>query len=198
VSSRRRLTPAQRRDELLDLGAALFADRAYDEVEMADVAAQAGVSRALLYRYFPAKRDFFAAVFERASAQLLAASPIDPALPLPAQVEAGLDAHFDYFRTHARTILTANRGAMAGDPVVQKTIAAELGTLRNRVLDAAQLDDRARARVAVALDGWLSFVRAASLEWLEHETITQAELKTICLGALAGAVGADLTVAADE
>jgi hypothetical protein len=105
-----------------------------------------------------------------------------------------MDAHFDYFRTHARTILTANRGAMAGDPVVQKSIAAELGTLRNRLLDAADLDGRARARVTVALDGWLSFVRAASLDWLEHNTISQAELKAICLGALAGAVGRDLAV----
>jgi AcrR family transcriptional regulator len=198
VSSRRRLSPDQRRAELLELGAALFADRAYEQVEMAEVAARAGVSRALVYRYFPAKRDFFAAVFARAGEQLLAASPIDPALPLPDQVEAGLDAHFDYFRRHARTILTANRGAMAGDPVVQGLIAAELGTLRNRVLDAVDLDGRARARVAVALGGWLSFVRAASLDWLEQETISQAELKEICLGALAGAVGPELATVVER
>lgn len=191
MGPRRRLSPAARREELLDIGAALFAARSYESVEMSDVAVRAGVSRALLYRYFPTKRDFFAAVFQRASDRLLAASPVDPDLALTDQVDAGLDAHFDYFRANARTVLAANRGAMAGDPVVQGIIAGELGTLRERVLAAADLDGHAYALMAIALNGWLSFVRSASLDWLEQQSITQDELKAMCLRVLAGAVGSD-------
>jgi Bacterial regulatory proteins, tetR family len=61
MTKRRRLVPDERRNQLLDIGAREFATRAYDEVRMADVASRAGVSRALVYRYFPTKRDLFAA-----------------------------------------------------------------------------------------------------------------------------------------
>jgi AcrR family transcriptional regulator len=44
------------------LGAKLFASRSYDELSMAGVAREAGVSKALLYHYFPSKRDYFAAI----------------------------------------------------------------------------------------------------------------------------------------
>lgn len=53
ASPRRRLTPEDRRAELLDFGTQLFGERHYDDVRMDEVAEQAGVSRALLYRYFP-------------------------------------------------------------------------------------------------------------------------------------------------
>jgi len=69
----------------------------------------------LLYRHFPGKRELFAAVYRRASDDLLAASPVVPDLPLAGQVAAGLDAHLDYFVANRRTVLAANR-TLAGDP----------------------------------------------------------------------------------
>src|SRR2546429_8978694 len=59
---RRRLSPDDRRAELLALGAEVFGQRPYDEVRIDEVAERAGVSRALMYHYFPDKRTFFAAV----------------------------------------------------------------------------------------------------------------------------------------
>src|SRR5580693_2928558 len=59
---RRRLSPDDRRAELLALGAAVFGQRPYDEVRIDEIAERAGVSRALMYHYFPDKRAFFAAV----------------------------------------------------------------------------------------------------------------------------------------
>lgn len=60
-----------RRDELLDVGAAMFAEKPYDEVLIEDVADRAGVTRSLMYHYFPNKRDFYIAIFQRASDRLL-------------------------------------------------------------------------------------------------------------------------------
>jgi AcrR family transcriptional regulator len=53
--SRRRLDPEQRRAQLLDIGARLFAERAYEDVWIEEVAELAGVSRGLMYHYFPTK-----------------------------------------------------------------------------------------------------------------------------------------------
>lgn len=60
---RTRLTIEQRRAHL-EIGAELFARHPYEEVSIEHVAGTAGVSHGLLYRYFPSKRAFFAAVVE--------------------------------------------------------------------------------------------------------------------------------------
>ncbi|HEX5113889.1 MAG TPA: helix-turn-helix domain-containing protein [Pseudonocardiaceae bacterium] len=182
----RRLPPDRRRDELLDVGADLFTEQPYENVLMADIAARAGVSRGLLYRYFPGKRDLFAAIFRRDGERLLAASPIDAGLPIDQQVLAGLDAHLDYFTAHRHNILTANRGALAGDPMVQAIISDELAELRNRLLDALGPHGHQREVASVALHGWLAFVRAVCVDWLQGSDLSRDEIRDLCFRTLAG------------
>ena len=90
---RRRLQPQQRRDQLLDIGAAMFAKKPYDDVMVQDIAAVAGVSRALLYHYYPSKRDLYVAILKRASDRFLERVSPDPQLPLAQQLAIGLEAH---------------------------------------------------------------------------------------------------------
>jgi len=189
--TRRRLTPDDRRDELFDIGAEEFAAKPYEHVRMTDVADRAGVSRALLYRYFPTKRDLFAGIYQRASDRLLAMTSGDPDLPLTEQIVAGLDAHFDFFEANARTVIEANRGALAGDPVVQEIINSELAVLRDRMLDAASLRGRERIVAATALLGWLGFVRVVCVEWLAEKKLSRREVRDMCLRSLVSALGAD-------
>jgi len=192
---RRRLAPAARRDQILDVGAKQFAARPYEQVHIADVAAIAGISRALVYRYFPTKRDLFTAVYSRASERLLAASELAPGLTLVEQILAGLDAHFDFFVENARTVLVANRGALAGDPAIEGIISEELAELRRRILDASGLHDRERMRASIALSGWLAFVRAVCVEWLAdpHQTLTREDVREMCLSALFSTLGGETT-----
>src|SRR5436853_7646623 len=62
AGTRTRLDIDLRRQQLVEVGMELFAKRPYDEVWVEEIAAAAGVSRGLLYHYFPTKRDFFVAV----------------------------------------------------------------------------------------------------------------------------------------
>ena len=71
---RRRLSPDDRRNELLALGAEVFGQRPYDEVRIDEIAERAGVSRALMYHYFPDKRAFFAAVVRAEGERLFEAT----------------------------------------------------------------------------------------------------------------------------
>ncbi|KAA8884886.1 TetR/AcrR family transcriptional regulator [Nocardia colli] len=187
MSTRRRLSPDERRRVLLEAGARLFAERAYDAVLMEDVAAAAGVSRALLYRHFPSKRDLFAGVYEQAAEQLLIATPLDNGKPLAEQLTAGLDTHFDYFEANANSVLAANR-VLAGDPTIQAIIAGELGELRRRLLDALGLEGTLRTQVSSILLSWLTFVRVLTVEWLENHHYSRAELLDITIGSLLGAL----------
>jgi len=53
----RRLGVEERRAQLLGAALTLFAHRAPDDVSIDEVAAAAGVSRPLVYRYFPGGRQ---------------------------------------------------------------------------------------------------------------------------------------------
>ncbi|MCP2169753.1 TetR/AcrR family transcriptional regulator [Goodfellowiella coeruleoviolacea] len=186
---RRRLDPAQRRAQLLDVAAEEFAAKPYDDVQMERIAARAGISRALLYRHFPGKRDLFAAVYRQAADRLLARTELDPAAPVVEQIAAGLEAHLDYFLANRNTILAANR-VLAGDPVIQAVITDELAVLRQRLVDAFGLTSHARELASAAVAGWLLFVRVLCVEWLASESFSRTELREVCLRTLLGALDA--------
>lgn len=185
--TRRRLRPEERRNELLDVGAGFFAAQPYDEVLMEDIAARAGVSRALLYKYFASKRELFAAIYRRAADRLLDSAQLPPDLPLADAVAAGLDAHIDYFAAHRRTVIAANR-TLAGDPLIQAIIDDELAVLRARLLDAAGFTGRARDVASAVMRAWLVFVREMCVEWLEDEKIERDEVRAACLRTLSAAL----------
>lgn len=189
MTKRRRLDPAERRAELLDAGAQLFAAKPYDEVLIEEIADQAGISRALLYRYFPSKRDLFAAIYQQAADQLLAQSEFDPAVPMVKLVSDALDAHIDYFVANRNTVLAANR-VLAGDRVIQAIIDDECATLQQRLLDTTTFADRTRETVSAVLMSWLVFVRTLCVEWLANPVYSRAELRDICVGALLGSLSA--------
>ncbi|MEV0376015.1 helix-turn-helix domain-containing protein [Streptomyces sp. NPDC050636] len=185
---RQRLSPAERRAQLLAVAARLFAARPYDEVLMEDVAECAGVSRALLYRHFPSKRDLFASLYQQVAEQLLAKTRLDPAQTLVEQLTEGLDAHIEYFAENRNTVLAANR-VLAGDRLVQTIIANELDALRERMLGVLPLaDDTTREAVSGVLKSWLVFVQVLCVDWLTKETCTRAELRDVCIGAVLGAI----------
>ncbi|MHA6765057.1 TetR/AcrR family transcriptional regulator [Streptacidiphilus sp. PAMC 29251] len=185
---RKRLSPADRRAQLLAVGARLFAAAPYDDVLMEDVAERAGVSRALLYRHFPGKHDLFAAVYQQAADRLLAQVPLDPGGDLLEQLVAGLDVHLDYFIANRHAVLAANR-VLVGDPVIQTIMTDELDVLRTRLLGVLPLaDDGIRAAVNAVLKSWLVFVQVLCVDWLTKETCTRDELRDACVGALLGAL----------
>lgn len=182
------MNPDQRREQLVDVAARLFADQPYDDVTMEQVSERAGVSRALLYRHFPAKRDLFAAVYRRAADDLIAHTEPDRGTPVADWIAAGLDTHLDYFAANTRTVLAANRD-LAADPVIQDIIAGELRTLHQRALDSIGLPEPQRDVVSVLLLAWLSFVRTLCVEWLANPVLSRAELREVCLRCLRATLG---------
>ncbi|WP_367139812.1 MULTISPECIES: TetR/AcrR family transcriptional regulator [Streptomyces] len=185
---RQRLTPADRRAQLLAVGARLFAAHPYADVLMEGVAEEAGVSRALLYRHFPSKHALFAAVYQQAADQLLAGTRFDPEASLVEQLVQGMDVHLDYFVANRNAVLTANR-VLAGDPVIQTIMTNELDALRARLLAVLPLvDDSGCEAVSSILQSWLVFVQVLCVNWLTYQTCTRTQLRDVCIGALLGAL----------
>jgi AcrR family transcriptional regulator len=186
----RRLEPQQRREQLLDTGAAMFAEKPYEDVGMEDIAARADVSRATLYHYFPNKRDLYVAIFKRARNRLLArvANP-DPQRPFAEQLATGLGAYIQYFSDHPFDAVAINRCALSDDPAIQAIITRELNVVGQRLIDRLVAEGQLRDVSEIAVEGWLAFVRAACLKWVQSQKISRDDLTEMCLRAFDGALG---------
>jgi AcrR family transcriptional regulator len=69
-SGRRLLGREARRETILHAAAEAFAERGYAATSMDDVASACGVTRLIVYRHFPAKRDLYDAVLEKVARRL--------------------------------------------------------------------------------------------------------------------------------
>ena len=97
-----RLENDERRRRLLDLGADLFTRYAFDEISMAQIAREAGISKALLYHYFPSKQDYFVATLATGAEELRARIEPDPDLPPAEALSAALDAYLSWIEENAQ------------------------------------------------------------------------------------------------
>ena len=80
LTKRNRLSPDARHQQLLTLGMQVFGAHAYDTISTDEISRLAGISKGLLYHYFPSKKAYYLATLEAASSQLLAATQVDEQL----------------------------------------------------------------------------------------------------------------------
>ena len=66
----RRLRRAERREQILDAATRAFARAGFAATSLDDVAAEAGITRVILYRHFESKADLYRAVLDRACTTL--------------------------------------------------------------------------------------------------------------------------------
>ncbi|MBM7169514.1 TetR/AcrR family transcriptional regulator [Streptomyces sp. G44] len=192
--TRRRMSTQERREQLLSVGARLFAQKPYDDVWIERVAEIAGVSRGLLYHYFPTKRDFFAAVVQRESERMLRLTAAVPGLPVREQITTGLDAFLGYVESHAQGFRAFHRAEAAGDPLVREVYGDGLAAQERQILAALAADPEATDLIRelpalrLAVRGWLAFMVAVCLEWLAERELTREQVRDLCAKALLGAI----------
>ena len=180
------LTAGARREQLLEIGAEMFSTRAYDEVEVGDVAKAAGVSRGLLYHYFPGKRAFYAAIVKAHADELARVTETD-VKGLDA-LRGVIDAYFDYAEQHESGYRAMHRGAPSADPTIRAIIDRSLELHASRLLSVLPEAMRSSATARVTVDGWVSFVLNVCLDWLDNREIDREWLREICIDALVAAL----------
>jgi len=198
TSTRRRLSPEQRRKQLLEIGARLFAERPYDQVWIEEVAERAEISRGLLYHYFPTKRDFFAAVIRAESSRLPQLADADPTLPVAERLNAGLDLFLHYVETHEHSYRAVHRGAASADPDIRAIVRDSNAELERRILANLGPNNHDTELLHVAIRGWLAFTITTCLDWLDRRTITREQLGQLCARTLLGALDAKHLSLLDE
>ncbi len=182
-----RLDVDERRRRLLELGADLFTRHAYDELSMAKIARSAGISKALLYHYFPSKEAYFVATLEEKAAELAARTEPDPSLPPFEQLAASLNAYLEWVEDNADSYEKMIRSAGAV-PEVRMMLERVRGDTARRIVEGLG-DGRPPSPVMrTAVNAWLWFMDGACLEWVGKRDISREALHGLLLSTLMGAV----------
>jgi AcrR family transcriptional regulator len=163
----------ERRAQLLRLGQELFSTRSYDELSIDDIARAAGISKGLLYHYFPSKRDYYVETIRAASAELLeqtrtaaSAAPVD-------RWRAGMNAYLEYVERHKRAFATLLRSGIGFDPEVSGIVENTRRAFLDRLLTNMPVQ---APRVRNAFRGWIGFVEASVLDWIDNSDVGRSEL----------------------
>ena len=166
---RTRLSPEQRRSQLLDLGVRLLAHRSLDELSIDLLAEQAGISRGLLYHYFGNKHAFHEAVVRRAADDLIAqtAPPVDGE-PLE-RLLVSTTAYLDYVEANFEGYLSLVKGAAGGNDTLREIYEEARSALTDRIFrEDAQggiVPDTAASRLVVR--GWSAMAEELVLTWVQ-------------------------------
>jgi AcrR family transcriptional regulator len=169
----RRLDPHVRRTQLVELGLELVRSRPFDQVLVDQVIAAAGISKGLLFHYFPTKRDFQVAVIQRAADELLTALRPDPALDQLAQLRAGIDAYIGYIEQQPAAYTAIVRGAGSDDALL-----AVFEATRDAIVDivTSGITDEPTPLLRLAVRGWIASVEETAILWLRDRPCTRDAL----------------------
>ena len=181
--ARHRLALDERRAQLLELGARLFAERSYDDVSIDDIAEAAGISKGLLYHYFGSKRAFYVATVQQAAEQLKERTLPDTTLPQPARARAGLDAYLSFVEEHAAPYSSLMRSGIGNDPEVAAIVDETRDAIVRRMMLELGLSEP-RPVVRFALRSWIGLVEAASLDWLDRPEVARDTVLQLLLESL--------------
>ena len=113
------MTGAQRREQLLDVGRALFAEKGYDATSVEEIAAQAGVSKPVVYEHFGGKEGLYAVVVDREMRALLEA--VTGALTVERSPREVLEHAALALLTYIETSTDGFRILVRDSPVAQST-----------------------------------------------------------------------------
>ncbi|MFD9126587.1 TetR/AcrR family transcriptional regulator [Kitasatospora sp. NPDC059571] len=180
--ARQRLKPEERRTQLINIGLRLLTTRPIHEMSIDEVAAEAGISRGLLFRYFPTKRDYYVAVVEAAGRRLLRHAKAPEEGTAAERVRGIVEGFVSFVQRRKGNYVALVRAGAGGDERVLEVFEDNRRTLTGRVLDAAGvLDPTPLHRLAVR--GWLAMAEEMAIG-ATGDVVTTDDLVNLLVGNL--------------
>lgn len=178
TAKRVRLSPDQRRAQLIELGVKMLGERAIEDISISEIAAEAGISRGLLFHYFPTKQDFQLEVVRHANAELLMRVVPDPTLGLFDMLRDSVSRYIDYVSENRTSYLALLRGPASSSPDLVALVEQTRNAIVDLILTQVPMtpEERDHPRLVLAVRGWIAFTEESTLSWLRTETITRDEL----------------------
>lgn len=174
---RRRMGVDERRQQLIGVALELFSSRSPDDVSIDEIAAAAGISRPLVYHYFPGKQSLYEAALRRAADELAARFDEPHEGPLGARLLRVMGRFFDFVDHHGPGFSALMRG---GPAVGSTTTNAMIDEVRQAAYDQimAHLEiEKPPVRLTLVVRSWVALAESTALLWLDGRDIPRAELE---------------------
>ncbi len=191
---RTRLSPEARREQLVKIGAKLFAERPFDDVWIEEVAKAAGVSRGLVYHYFPNKRDFFSAIVGLGLRNSYEISAPDPDSPPENWITDGISKIFEYAEANANVFRAIYTSRHALDDQVLEAIKAGRELQIVRITDVITPGEEPSETLRLGMAAWAETLDHLILEWIDGRQTDREKLVRLAAGTLAGTVVTSLMI----
>jgi len=179
----RRMSPQRRRQHLVETALQLYRQRPPQDVSVDEIAAEAGVSRALFYRYFTNVGALHGAALGSVVDELTGRITAAAEGPLEAQLRAALGEFFAVVRrypdSYAALLSTGSATAAGLGDLVERL----RGHVVDLVLERLGLSDP-QPLLLLTLRGWVSVVETALLTWLPNPEPAQEHLESWLVGQL--------------
>jgi AcrR family transcriptional regulator len=183
---RRRLSAEERRRQLVGIGLAKIVATPIQDLSLDEVAAEAGISRGLLFHYFPTKTDFYLACIAAAGRRMLRNTAPDATAPGEEQVRQMTRLLVEQIERRRDFYLALVHGQVAGgvDGRVTEVYDSVREGSTDRVVAALSLPTRQRPVVRA----WWAYVEDRALTWSAVPTgerpVPLSRLVAECVAAL--------------
>lgn len=170
------MAPHERRDDLIRTALRVFARRPPGDVTPEEIAEEADVSRALVYRYFPNMAELRRAALEQAMTELMSRLAPPEDLPPLEQLREALRTFIDFADSYAPSYAALLNG---GSVISTEETEAEIDRVREGVrvliLQRTGIEDPS-PKLLLGLHCWVSAVETAVMFWLRDRGMSREEL----------------------
>lgn len=169
---RERRSAEDRRKQLIGIGLRKLTTTPIHQLTIDVVAAEAHISRSLLFHYFPTKQDYYVEVVRAAGRRLLRATRTEAAHPA-ARIRQVVDGYVRYIQRRREPYLALFRGSTPEDwvrSVHDETLAALTERITDHVGAAFGIADVRRGdRVELTVRAWWAFAEELTIQWTGEE-----------------------------
>jgi AcrR family transcriptional regulator len=182
--TRTRLTAVERRNQLVQVGRAVFAEKGYEGTSVEEIAERAKISKPIVYEHFGGKEGLYAVIVDREMEYVIAqiSDAISTGSPRD-RIEGAALAFMRYVeeRPDGFAVLKRDSPANSGLANLLAEVAERVGNVLRSEFKRAGYDTRAAPLYAQALIGMVTFVG----QWWEENSKMSAEEAASHISALA-------------
>jgi AcrR family transcriptional regulator len=186
------LSRGDRRAQLLNAGLELLKSGPLDAVTAPAIAGATGVSKGLVFHYFPTQGELQAAIASAAADELIELfAAIDPELDYVAQLRTGLEGFIGYIEQQPASYAAIARDA-GSDERIREVFDRTRDAIVVIIANVIGLDEPTPL-LRLYLRGWIAMVEETALQWVLTRAISHEELvdylQAVAFDVVARAVG---------
>ena len=174
--ARSRLSPEERRAQLIGIGLELLRHRPLHEVSVDELAAEAGISKALVFHYFGSKAELLQAIATAAAEEFIEVTEPDPSVPLDEQLEQSMRAFVRYVADNQTGYVMLVRGPASTDDAMRVLFEQTRTRVVDRIIAKLGPLDPLPAGFRLVVRGWVAFAEDVTTTWVDDPSVDEATL----------------------